>query len=152
MKFKFLFILFLNFFAISFAQNEDAIPEVVVEVDSLMGEQAHGIDADSLLKANFSTENTIFPKKINENYRKKYKEKDFNYDEIKPQESLWTKIKRRFSKIWESIFGSPRDTVSGLQFGLQILAVIVIGIALFFIIKFLLNKDGNFFWPKKIKK
>ena len=152
MKFKFLFILFLQFYAISFAQSEDAIPEEMVHVDSWMGERVHGIDADSLLKLNFSTENTIYPKKISENYRKKYKEKDFNYDEIKPQESLWTKIKRRFSKIWESIFGSPRDTISGLQYGLQILAVLVIAIALFFIIKFLMNKDGNFFWSKKNKK
>lgn len=152
MQFKFLFILFFNFFAISFAQSENAIPEEMVYVDSTMSEQTHGIDADSLLKGNFSTENTIFPKKISENYRGKYKEKDFNYDEIKPQESLWTKIKRKFSKIWESIFGNPQDTVNGLQYGLQILAVLVIAVALFFIIKFLMNKDGNFFWSRKNKK
>lgn len=152
MRFKTLFILFLNFFAISFAQSEDAIPEEMLQVDSLIGEQAHGIDADSILKTNFSTDNTIFPKKISENYKEKYKEKDFNYDEIKPRESLWTKIKRKFSKIWDRIFGDPNDTVNGLQYGLQLLAILVIAIALFFIIKYLINKDGNFFWSKKNKK
>ena len=152
MRFKFFFILFFSFSAISFAQSEDAVPEEMVTIDSLMGEQHQGIDADSLLKRDFSTENTVFPKKISENYRSKYKEKEFNYDEIKPQESLWTKLKRRFSKILESIFGSTNNTVNGMQYILQILAVVVIAIALFFLIKFLLNKDGNFFWSRNNKK
>ena len=137
---------------LSFAQKEDAVPEEMIMVDSLMAEQAHGLDTDSLQKAKFKTENTIYPKKIADNYRKKYQSKDFNYSEIRPQESLWTRLKRRFNKIWESIFGNPVSTINGLKYGLQLLAILVVALAIYFIAKYVMNKDGNFFWSKKNKK
>ncbi len=152
MRFKVFFILFLNLSALLFAQKEEAVPQEMVVVDSLMGEYAHGVDTDSLSKTKFTTENIVFPKKIAENYRKNYQSKEFNYSEVRPQESLWSKLKRRFTKIWESIFGKVGKTVDGLEFGLKLLAILVVATAVFFIAKYLLNKDGNFFWSRKNKK
>ena len=110
-----------------------------------------GKKVDSLLRTNYSTENTLYPKSILANFKNRYNTKEFDYTTLKPKESFWDKIKRRFAKLWESIFGDPVNAVSGMELSLKILAIILIGVALFFILKFLFGKEGNFFLSKKNK-
>lgn len=90
MKFRQFTFLFLFLFSFSFAQNEDAItPEILLDSITI---NENNIDTDSILSGNYSTENTVYPKKITNNYRKKYKSKEFDYNTIKPKESLWERI------------------------------------------------------------
>ena len=152
MRSKILCLFFLVFSTFIFAQRGEGLPEDMIIVDSIVGNQHNGIDADSLIKNGFETDNIVFPKKLSDDYRKKYKSKDFNYDEIRPQESLWSKIKRRFSQIWESLFGKPSKTINGLEYGLKLIAVLVVAGAVFLVAKYLMNKEGGFFWSKKNKK
>ena len=150
MKFRQFTILFLFLFSFSFAQNEDAItPEILLDSITI---NENNIDTDSILSGNYSTENTVYPKQISDNYRKKYKTKEFDYNTIKPKESLWERISRRFQKFWESIFGSSDKTVNGIEYFVKFLAVLIIGAALYFILRFLLGKDGRFFFSKKNNK
>lgn len=146
----FLFFFFLNvtFF---FGQKEDQVPPFT-KVDSIVTQNTIGQSVDSILQTNYSTENTLYPKKIPLDFKNKYKSKDFDYTTIKPKESLWQKLQRRFIKIWESIFGKPESTVSGIEFFLKILAILIISTAIFFIIKYLMGKDGHFFFSRKNKK
>lgn len=109
---------------------------------------------DSLLLENPTTDNIVFPKSFEDKFQSKYKGSDYDYTTIKPRESLWQKIQKRIRKILESIFGKvdPNKTEKYAENIMRIFAVIVIGFVLYFLIKFLLGKDGNFFFSKKNKK
>lgn len=151
MQSKFLIFLILLNFTFLFGQNEKPLPPYV-EVDSLVAHSTIGLSVDSILKSNYVTENKLSPKKFPENFKNKYKTKDFDYTILKPQESLWDRIKRRFSKMWESIFGNPASAVSGIELFLKIIAILAFATALFFVVRFLMGKDGNFFFSRKNKK
>ena len=109
---------------------------------------------DSLLLEKPTTDNIIFPKSFEEKFQSKYKGGEYDYTTVKPRESLWQKIQKRIKKILESIFGKvdPNKTASYAENIMRIFAVIIIGFVLYFLIKFLLGKDGNFFFSKKNKK
>ena len=109
---------------------------------------------DSLLLEKPTTDNIIFPKSFEDKFQSKYKGGEYDYTTVKPRESLWQKIQKRIKKILESIFGKvdPNKTASYAENIMRIFAVIIIGFVLYFLIKFLLGKDGNFFFSKKNKK
>ncbi|MFC6269287.1 DUF4129 domain-containing protein [Frigoriflavimonas asaccharolytica] len=146
-----IFLLFLVFISsFLFSQDEEQISPGILDSISVV-EDMNTIKIDSLLRTNYTTENTLYPKKLADNFTKKYQSKEFDYSTIKPQESLWTRIKRKFEKIWESIFGNAPNAVGGVELFLKILAILIVAAALFFIIRYLLGKDGNFFFSRKDK-
>ncbi|MGC4129303.1 MAG: DUF4129 domain-containing protein [Bergeyella sp.] len=133
-------------------------PPVTIEADSLWKEEGdyyeNMLPVDSLLRENRETSNTTYPKTFDANFREKYKGEEFNYTIVKPKESLWAKIERRIKKIIESIFGemAPLKATEITNTILKFLAIIIAGTALYFLLRFLLNKEGNFFFGKKNKK
>ncbi|MFC2721065.1 MAG: DUF4129 domain-containing protein [Flavobacteriaceae bacterium] len=109
---------------------------------------------DSLLNSIKETDDVIFPKTFPENYKNKYKSKEYDYTATKPRESLWERLQRKFIELLESIFGSinsnkPFDFAESIM---RFLAIIIIGFVLYFLIKFLISKEGSFFFGKKNKK
>ena len=109
---------------------------------------------DSLLNSIKETDDVIFPKTFPENYKNKYKSEEFDYTATKPKESIWDKIQRAFGELLESIFGKI-DSSKPFDFAknaLYFLAVVIIGFVLYFLIKFLISKEGSFFFGKKNKK
>lgn len=152
MRFRILFFSLFFFFSFCFSREEQASVEVVP--DSTYYTQKDLFPADSLLRENYWTDNATYPKNFKPNFRNSYKNEDFNYTTIKPHESLWERIKRKLRKLWESIFGKidneKADDYTNLT--LRFLAIVVIGFLLYFIIRYLASKDGNFFFSKKNKK
>jgi hypothetical protein len=61
---------------------------------------------------------------------------------------------RRIDKILQSIFGETVFTNSAkiTTILIRLFAIILVGFLLYFIIKYLMGKDGNFFFGKKNKK
>lgn len=110
--------------------------------------------SDSLLIKNQTTDNLVFPKRFEEDYRVKYSSSEFDYSIIKPKESLWEKFKRRINKIVEAIFGNidPSKTARYTEIIVWTLAILIIGFVLYLFIRFLLNKNGSIFFSKKNKK
>ncbi|QOW10751.1 DUF4129 domain-containing protein [Kaistella flava (ex Peng et al. 2021)] len=153
MKFRiFLFFFLLQF--ISGNSQELPPPPMSSFKDSLEVRNNEQFYTDSLLLKNPTTDNIIFPKSFEDNFQSKYKGADYDYTTIKPRESLWQKIQKRIKKILESIFGKvdQNKTASYAENIMRIFSVIIIGFILYFLIKFLLGKDGNFFFSKKNKK
>lgn len=153
MKFRiFIFIFLLQF--ISGNSQELPPPPMSGLKDSVEIYYADQYYTDSLLIKNPTTDNIIFPKSFEEKFQSKYKGADYDYTTIKPRESLWQKIQKRIMKILESIFGKvdPNQTASYAENIMRIFAVIITGFVLYFLMKFLLGKDGNFFFSKKNKK
>lgn len=154
-KIPFLLLFFISFFL-----------KAQATVDSIVASQEYSesdtiklksgvvlVKTDSLLKTAKETENTLYPKKFNEAYQNKYKGKDFDYNDIKPHESFWSKLQRKLGELIESIFGSLQGkSFHYTEIILRIIAIIVVGILLYFIVKFFVEKQGNFFFGKKNRK
>ncbi len=152
-------ILFLVFLGLSFytkAQNEK-YSEFVEYVGGDTISNNNGIvlyNADTLLKNKIPKSNQLDNKKFKPGYANKYKGKDFNYEEIKPRESFWSKLKRKINEWLRSILGTVdgNKTASYKDIALRILGIIVLGFVLYFIIKNLADKNGNWIFGKKNKK
>lgn len=152
MKIK-IFLFFPLFFITANAQ-ELAPPPMYEEIDSAIIAMDEEYYADSIMRGHIITDNIIYPKKFKNKFQSNYKGENFDYTTVKPRESLWQKIKRRFAKIFESIFGKvdPLNTMQYTTVILRIVGVIIIGFVLYFLLKFLVGKEGNFFFSKKNKK
>ncbi len=134
--------------------QEEEFPPVIVDTVWNQNNDEHLLPLDSILKHDIETRNTHYPKKIDPKFREKYQGDDFNYTTVKPKESLFAKIYRQIQKILESIFGEmdplKADRITSTIF--RILAILLGATVLYFLIRFLMSKDGNFFFGKKNKK
>ncbi|WP_223608794.1 DUF4129 domain-containing protein [Chryseobacterium sp. OSA05B] len=153
------FLLFLLiFFSICpvYAQDEDG-GETVEDyiIDSLgTGHYRNMLRADSVLILKPVSENTLYPKKFKENIQSRYKGNEFDYSVSKPKESFFQKLMRRIDRFLQSIFGETvfNNSAKITTVLIRLFAIILVGFLLYFIIKFLLGKDGNLFFGKKNKK
>ncbi|MDP9958260.1 DUF4129 domain-containing protein [Chryseobacterium lathyri] len=154
---KFLFFLLLFFSICPVCAQDDDEPATVEEymVDSLgTGHYRNMLRADSVLIRKPVSENTVYPKTFKENLQSRYKGNEFDYSVSKPKESFFQKLMRRIDKILQSIFGETVFTNSAkiTTILIRLFAIILVGFLLYFIIKYLMGKDGNLFFSKKNKK
>lgn len=110
--------------------------------------------SDSLLNTDPKTDNIISPKVFEEDYKNKYKTNEFDYTATKPKESIWEKINRKINNFLEAIFGklNPKKPYLYAENIIKIISIIILGISLYFLVKFLLNKNGNLFFSKRNKE
>lgn len=153
-----LLLFLLIFFSIGPVRAQDNDGDGTVEdyvVDSLgTGHYRNMLRADSVLILQPVSENTAYPKKFKENIKSRYKGNEFDYSVSKPRESFLQKLMRRIDKILQSIFGETVFTNSAkiTTILIRLFAIILVGFLLYFIIKYLMGKDGNLFFGKKNKK
>ncbi|SHK29948.1 DUF4129 domain-containing protein [Epilithonimonas mollis] len=148
MRFRvFLLLIFSLSGTLTSSQYEEV--ENLVVADS--AESDIFIEADSLVKSNYSTDNILYPKKFDPNFKSKYKDDGFNYEVQKPKESVWELIKR---KIAELLFKNidPKKAGNYTANLLRFFGILIIGFLLFILIRYLMSKDGNFLFGKKNKK
>lgn len=154
-----LLLFLLIFFSIGsvYAQDDDGTATVVEDYmgDSLdTGHYHNMLRADSVLILKPVSENTVYAKKFKENIPSRYKGNEFDYSVSKPRESFFQKLMRKISKILESIFGETVFSKSAktADIFIRLFAIVLVGFLLYFIIKYLMGKDGNFFFGKRNKK
>lgn len=155
MRYKTLLFILLLWFSCGFSQQQETLPPIAEKLDSVaVAVYENTLPADSLLKKNPETNNTIYPKKLNPNFKNKFKGDEFDYTTIKPKESIWEKITRNLNRILRSIFGdlAPMKANNFVETIFKILAIVIIGFVVYFIINYLISKDGNFIFGKKNKK
>lgn len=151
---KFRMIIFLLVLCFTFGSSQELPPAPVAVINDSAENFVYQHYTDSLLLKNPITDNVIYPKKFEEKFQSKYKGSEYDYTTIKPRESLWEKIQKRILKILESLFGKadPNKTANYAGNIMRILAIVICGFVLYFLIQFLLGKNGNFFFGKKNKK
>jgi hypothetical protein len=68
--------------------------------------------------------------------------------------SFWDRLMAKVFRLLQSIFGETVFTKSGNITGvvIRLFAIVLVGFLVYFIIKYLLGKDGNFLFGKKNKK
>lgn len=148
------FILF--FLSLGLIQAQDNGPVENDLVDSLYttGHYRNMLRADSVLVKNPVSENVVYPKQFKENVPSRYKGNEFDYSVSKPKESFGQKLMRKINQLLQSIFGETAFTKS-LEFTgllIRLFVIILVGFLLYFIIRYILGKDGNFIFGKKNKK
>lgn len=154
MKNNFLFfIIFL--YGCLVVNAQDLVVESASTKDTI--HSIHGVvmyNADSVLKKHPTSENILADKKFKTGFQNKYKGNDFNYEELKPRESFWSKLKRKIDDFIRSVFGTIDSdrTANYTDIALRIIGIIVLGFVLYFIIKTLADKEGNWIFGKKNKK
>lgn len=151
MKFR-VFFLFLHFFILGISQ--ELPPNSTAQILDSVTVNSAVASADSLLAANPTTNNRVYDKKFKDQFQSKYKGEEFNYTKTKPQLTFWQKVKRKIRQFLESFLGdvTPSKSVSYSENILWFFVIVIAGFVLFFLTKFLLNKDGNLFFSKKNKK
>ncbi|AZA87040.1 DUF4129 domain-containing protein [Chryseobacterium shandongense] len=150
-----LFVFLLISFAADLHAQDDPPPTAEVYIDSISTNHYKNMyRADSVLLKKPVTENTVYPKKFKENVPSRYKGEDFDYTTTKPRMSVWEKLMKKIVEILNSIFGETVFTNSSNIAGMlvRLFAIILAGFLLYFIIKYLIGKDGNFLFGKKNKK
>lgn len=152
-KFLYLFLLFF-FLNSANAQVADSISYDETKDSILQNYHKGMLPTDSILKHRIVTENNIFPKKFKENLKSRYKEKDFDYTTNKPRESFFAKLQRKISQLLQSIFGESTigKSMDITWVLIRLFAIALVGFLLYFIIKYLVGKDGNFIFGKRNKK
>lgn len=109
---------------------------------------------DSLLKTDYQTENPAYQHRFPTSFQKNFKGQDFDYSLNKPKESLWGRFLKALHRILGNIFGGTgfikADRWAILV--LRLLALAALGFALYFLIRFILNKRGNWIFNKKMAK
>lgn len=141
----------MHFLILGFSQEMP--PPPYAEVDSLILNSNYS-SADSILDTNPTSENTVYPKNFDEKFQSKYQGEEYNYTTVQPRESLWQKFKKRIIRFLESILGKidPNKSANYADNILRFFAIVLGGFILYFLIKVLINKNGNFFFSKKNRK
>ncbi|RNA60629.1 DUF4129 domain-containing protein [Chryseobacterium nematophagum] len=152
----FFFLLIFSLTGNMYAQGDSDLPPTApVYVDSMeTGHYKNMLRADSVLIKTPISENTVYPKKFKENFQSAYKSNEFNYSESKPRESFWQKLMRRIDKILQRIFGETifTDSANIASILIRFFAIILVGFLVYFIIRYVIGKEGNYIFGKKNKK
>ena len=163
MKFRFLLfiLLFLSHFSFAQEEKETVIEEVVIEADTLaetvddeiVSHYMNMAPADSILAVDSITHNTVYPKTFDKSFQSKYKPPDFDYTTTKPKESFLKKLFRKIGQWLDSVLGtSISATNSFTEVILKLLGILLIAFLAYLLIRYLVGKDGNFFFTKRNKK
>ena len=151
MRFRiFLFLIFSLSCTFAFSQYEEV--EEVVVIDPADTETF--MESDSLVKTNYATDNAFYPKNFAPNFKNKYKGPEFNYEVLKPKESTWDLIKRKIGQLLSKIFKDIDPNKVGYYTTniLRFFGIAIVGFLLYFLIRYLMSKDGNFLFGKKNRK
>lgn len=151
MRFRVFLLLFFSLLGTPVFSQYDELQEVVVQ-DSADAETF--LEADSLVKTNYSTNNILYPKNFSPNFKAKYRANEFDYEVLKPKESIWDKIKRKIAQLISMIFKDidPNKANNYTVNILRFFGIAIIGFLLFILIRYLMSKDGNFLFGKKNRK
>ncbi|PZU91154.1 MAG: DUF4129 domain-containing protein [Chryseobacterium sp.] len=155
MRFRILLLLFFSLLGSSVFSQYESVQEVEVVEDSVSYDsEEEFVLTDSLVRSNYSTNNTLYPKNFSPNFKNKYKGNEFDYGISKPQESLWDIIKRQIAKLLSKIFKDidPNKATNYTVIILRTIGILVIGLLLYLLIRYLMSKDGNFLFGKKNRK
>lgn len=141
---KFLFILsFLFFCGITHAQ------------DSLVTEEPPKINSVKYTEADIQIDSsTVEAKTFSKNFKKKYTDQNFIYEQKAPEKSYWERFKDWLASILRSIF-SFSTTEASLKFTvlfLRIIAILVIVLVIYLIVKAIINKEGQWIFGKNSQK
>ncbi|MEP6805915.1 MAG: DUF4129 domain-containing protein [Flavobacterium sp.] len=97
---------------------------------------------------------TVEAKTFSKNFKKKYTDSDFVYEQKAPEKSFWQRFIEWLAYIYRSIFRgqSAQSSVDFIQLFLRAIAVLIIVFVIYLIAKAIINKEGQWIFGKNSKK
>jgi hypothetical protein len=134
-KYFFYWLFFCTSFTIE-AQNAVVKPKVKI---------------DSIIKIDTSG---IVQKKFPKNFQSKYKSREFVYEEKAVAKNAWERFKEWISQYFANLFRvkNPEKAYDILGTIFYVICAIIIIIAIFMIVKLVLNKEGKWIFGKNASK
>jgi len=142
---RFLFILsFLFCFGVSSAQDSLATYEDPPKMATIKYTEKD-IQVDS---------ETIQAKHFDKNFKKKYTDPEFIYEQKAPEKSWWDRFLLWLAQLFANLFHfeGVKTSISFLAILFRVLAVLVVVIVIYFIAKNLSHQDGKWIFGKNNKK
>ncbi len=135
------------------SQSHMPLPEQFSEEDSLVYQEKGLFPARIVLKEDIQTNNPTFERSIKRDFRKKYQGREFDYREMPLRESFFQKLRRRIIRFLSSIFDQRNyRNASAITVNiLKVLGIAALGFVLYLFIRFLIKKEGGWFFGKKNK-
>jgi len=97
---------------------------------------------------------TIEAKTFQKNFKKKYTDPEFVYEHTAPEKSAWDHFLEWLAGIFRNLF-SFTTTEKSIDFAanvIRVIAVVVITAVIYFIVKALINKEGQWIFGKNSNK
>ncbi|WP_434980871.1 DUF4129 domain-containing protein [Daejeonia sp. YH14] len=112
------------------------------------------IDIDSALSVQKNVPPVAVQRTLDSSLDKKYRGNEFDYSANKPHESFMDRLKRRLQKLAESLFGKVdgEKAASFRDLFIRIFAIVILGLVLYFLIRFFAGKDGTLLFGKRNNK
>lgn len=106
------------------------------------------------LSFSFGKDTLKFERKFKENTYEKYTNKDFNYQEkaIADELTFWEKVKQWLAEFFQRLFGGNEESAFNFTGNfLNFMAIVIILIVVYIIVKALINKEGGWLFSSKGK-
>lgn len=149
----FLFVTILGF-SLSYAQKMDSVSPMDKTIEQVLVKSEGIASVDSLLEGVYNTTNKIYERKFAPNYPSKYQSDDFNYDISKPKMSAFQKFLNKLEEIFAQFFQTSYDSGLNELFltFIRIVAIVAVGVLLYFIIRYFMMKNGTWIFSRSAKK
>lgn len=152
MKYSF-FLHIVFIFSFVFAQ------ENTVYIDDLVEEAQYYKDSDNpttweILSDPYILNDKIEQRKFSEDFQSQYQTRDFDYHRNLPRRSLGDRIWDAFDELLSKIFKTQDvENINKISIWIfRIIAVGIVGLVLYWLIRFLLSKEGTWFLKRKDDK
>ena len=112
------------------------------------------IDIDSALSLQKNLPPVAVQRTLDTRLNKKYTGSEFDFSVSKPRESFMDRLKRKLQKLVDALFGEVDEekAASLRDLFIRILAIVILGLVLYFLIRFFAGKDGAILFGKKNSK
>lgn len=97
---------------------------------------------------------TIEAKTFQKNFKKKYKDNDFVYEQKIPEKNWWDYFKEWLADILNSIFTfqNPEASLNFVALLLKVLAILIVVFVIYLIVRALIGKEGKWIFSKEAKQ
>lgn len=151
MKFKILLHIIFVFSSV-FAQDHPFINDKEIP-EHLSQNSADFHSTHEILKDPYVLFDTLNLRNFENDFQSNYASHDFDYHRSLPRKSLWQKVMDKLDHILSKIFrNADIQGINKYSFWLiRIFAIGILGLVGYWLIKFLMNKEGSWFFNKKSK-
>ena len=139
-------LLFYFIFQISWAQTDN------LEIEN---EPIETITQDTTQISNVSLPDTIVYKRtLPQHFKNKYSDSDFVYETEVAEKNWWNRLKEKMASFFENLFdlSSSEEAEEWVDWILKGLAVTIIIVVIYLIVKSILNKEGQWIFGKSSDK
>lgn len=102
----------------------------------------------------FVDSDTIEAKTFQKNFKKKYTDSDFVYEQKKAEKNWWDHFKEWLADIFNKIFTfkNPQASLNFVALLLKVLAILIVVFVIYLIVRALIGKEGQWIFSKEAKQ